>query len=101
METWTLRKTRAQNITTWGTRSFTVPLAPSCVDTKPTQYTYQYGSDTARQEWTGGEGSCPPPTGPLEPGKSTLGADIIFQATASPMQTFLTTPCNPQKYKRT
>ena len=57
METWTLRKTRAQNITTWGTRSFTVPLAPSCVDTKPTQYTYQYGSDTARQEWTGGEGS--------------------------------------------
>ena len=94
METWTLRKTRAQNITTWGTRSFTVPLAPSCVDTKPTQYTYQYGSDTARQEGTGGEGSCggggggvgrappppPPPrrpTGPVEPGKSTLRADII------------------------
>ena len=58
-----------------GREAFTVPLAPSCVGTKPTSYTYQYGSDTARQEWTpsklravelsgGGEGSCPPPPAP-------------------------------------
>ena len=93
-----------------GREAFTVPLAPSCVDTKPTPYRYQYGSDTARQEWTpsklravelagGGEGSYTPPTGPVEPGKLTMRADIIFLVTASTMQTSLTTPCNPQKYK--
>jgi len=54
-----------------GREAFTVPLAPSCVDTKPTPYTYQYGWDTARQEWTpsklravelaGAEGAAAPP----------------------------------------
>ena len=67
-----------------GREAFTVPLAPSCVDTKPTSYTYQYGSDTARQQWTpsklravasgGRRGQLPPTPPPPAP------LDLLSQA---------------------
>ena len=48
----THRRLERKISTLGGREAFTVPLAPTCVDTKPTSYTYQYGSDTARQQWT-------------------------------------------------